>query len=154
MMFIRYIMALIRVTRSPLLGALLLIVASMAIGIYISLLSSKWIRYIIILLFLGGIIVLFVYICTLISRLKRFIKNSYDSLLLGVGRGAVMGVFLYSQYWDVSFGGKGVLLTAIYVKSNFLMVLICIVYLLLVLIIRIKISQKFKGGIKSKIYDF
>jgi len=54
---------------------LLLILVCIFICLFISTLSRKWISFLIILLFLGGIMVLFVYICTLISRMKTSIQN-------------------------------------------------------------------------------
>ena len=41
--------------------------------------------FLVILLFLGGIIVLFVYICTLISRIKIIVVDSYKYFIFIVG---------------------------------------------------------------------
>ena len=48
---------------------------------------------------------------------------------------------------------KNIIISIIYRISNFNLILICIIYLLIILVIRIKISQKFKGGLKSKLND-
>jgi len=109
-------------------------------------------RYLIILLFLGGIIVLFIYICTLITNLKRFVKNQFSIIFLLIPSLLFRGLVFF-QYRDLRFDFKQIIVSVLYLKSNFLLITLCIRYLLLVLIIRIKISQKFKGGLKSKIYD-
>lgn len=136
------------------MGRILLIFISILISLLISSLTRKWIRYLIILLFLGGMIVLFVYICSLITRIKNFVKNSYNiSLITTIFLGRFFS-FFYCQYWDLGLPIKYLYISGIYIKSNFILIFLCIGYLLLVLLIRIKISQKFKGGLKSKIHDF
>jgi len=123
---------------------------SVMVRLYISILARKWMRFLVILIFLGGIIVLFVYICTLISTIKMFVDNNPYSLIIIFGVVALRAVFVNAQYWDLRFDVKSSLLSVLYIKSNFLLIRICVLYLLLVLIIRIKLSQKFKGGLKSK----
>lgn len=132
---------------------MVLIIISILIRLIISMLTRKWIRYLIILLFLGGIIVLFVYICTLISNLKRFVKNYSRIIFFLFIPSVLLRLFIFFQYSDVNFEFKQIIISVLYLKSNFLLIILCIIYLLLVLVIRIKISQKFKGGLKSKMYD-
>ena len=105
------------------------------------------------MLFLGGIIVLFVYICTLISRLKNYIKNSYNWVIVSVFLVFVLRNFIYFSNWEYSLEIKSVSLSIIYRNSNFIIIILSIIYLLIVLVTRIKISQKFKGGLKSKINE-
>ena len=121
-------------------------------AIYISTLRRKWISYLIILLFLGGIIVLFVYICTLISNFKNSTKGSPYWLILGIFSAILLRTLLFFLIWDFKLDRKVLLLSTIYSNSRFLLIIIIIIYLILVLIISIKICQKSKGGLKSKIY--
>ena len=107
----------------------------------------------IVLLFLGGIIVLFVYICTLISNLKNSIKNSYNWLFIKFIVIFRLRNLIYLNNWEVKIEIKNILLSSIYRNLNFLLIILAVIYLLVVLITRIKISQKFKGGLKSKIYQ-
>lgn len=102
---------------------------------------------------MGGIIVLFVYVCTLISRLKILVQNKYTFSFLALILFRIITVFIYSQYWDYNTDLKTLSISIIYIKSNFTIIRLCIIYLLFVLVISIKLSQKFKGGIKSKIND-
>ena len=113
----------------------------------------KWIRFLVILLFLGGIIVLFVYISTLISRIKRFLRNSFNNLILTFFLRLLSFIFFTASHQSILYDCNEIYLSILYFKSNFSFIRICVVYLLLVLIIRIKISQKFKGRIKSKIQE-
>ena len=113
----------------------------------------KWIRFLVILLFLGGIIVLFVYISTLISRIKRFLRNSFNNLILTFFLRLLSFIFFTVSHQSILYDCNEIYLSILYFKSNFSFIRICVVYLLLVLIIRIKISQKFKGRIKSKIQE-
>ena len=55
-------------------------------------------RFLVILIFLGGIIVLFVYICTLISTIKMFVDNNPYSLIIIFGVVALRAVFVNAQY--------------------------------------------------------
>jgi len=137
--------------KRPLLGSLMLIFISVLIRLYVAILRRKWITYLIVLLFLGGIIVLFVYVCTLISRMKTSIKLSYRWPMLIVI--FIIRNLFYLNSWDFRIKIKSMLLSVIYRNINFILILLAVVYLLLVLITRIKISQKFKGGLKSKINE-
>lgn len=151
--FIRYFIVFIRLIQRPLLASIMLIGISMIIRILISSLTGKWIRYLIILLFLGGIMVLFVYICTLISNVKRFIK-SYSQIIFYFFIPALgLRLFLFFQPRSINFELKQLIISGLYVKSRFLLIILCISYLLIVLTISVKLSQKFKGGLKSKSYD-
>ena len=148
--FIRYFIIMLRFINSPLLGALFLILISILIRLLIRHLIRKWIRFLVILLFLGGIIVLFVYISTLISRIKRFLNNSYNNLLRGCVLRVLRFIYLTIFHYNILYDCNDIFLSIIYFKSNFCLIRICVIYLLLVLVMRIKISQKFKGRIKSK----
>lgn len=65
----------------------------------------------------------------------------------------VLRNFIYFSNWDFSLELKSVSLSIIYRNSNFIIIILSIIYLLIVLVTRIKISQKFKGGLKSKINE-
>ena len=109
--------------------------------------------FLVILLFLGGIIVLFVYICTLISRIKIIVIDSYKYFIFIVGLiGGFRLIFLNQKSYFV-LDLKNVVLSAMYQKSRLLLLVVCIIYLLMVLFVCVKIVQKHKGGLKSKTYD-
>jgi len=96
--------------------------------------------------------VLFVYICTLISNFKNSVKGSPYWLILGVLTAIALRTLLSFLIWDFKFDSKSLLLSTIYSNSRFLLMLVIIIYLIFVLLISIKMCQKSKGGLKSKIY--
>lgn len=138
---------------SPLIGRIVLIFIAIIIRLFISLLTSKWIRYLIILIFLGGIIILFIYICTLISNVKSFVTNFYDYTFTLIGLFFIINRIVYYQYWDLRAELRYISISLIYLKSNIILISICVFYLLLVLEIRVNLSQKHKGSLKAKTYD-
>merc|ERR1712154_691246 len=79
-------------TKTPLLACLILVFLTLMIRIFISFISSKWMSYLVLLLFLGGMIVLFVYICTLISKIKVLIKTLYKKYFY---RACIFILFLF-----------------------------------------------------------
>ena len=109
--------------------------------------------FLIILLFLGGIIVLFVYVCTLISRIKTSVQNLGNIVSMSILITFMLRSLFIINYWDSVPVMKNLYLSIMYRNSNFLLMILIIIYLLLVLVTSIKLCQKFKGGIKSKIYD-
>ena len=98
-------------------------------------------------------IVLFVYICTLISRIKTSVQNLGNRVRIRILVTLILRSLFIINYWDSITVIKNLYLSVIYRNSNFLLMILIITYLLLVLVTRIKLCQKFKGGIKSKIYD-
>lgn len=140
-----------RFVKTPLLGSIILVVTSLFMGLLVSTFSRKWLRFLVILIFLGGIIVLFVYIRTLINRIKMIDNLSYSLLLIASLLLISFSFVINSQYWEYCIQIKFCFVSILFIKSNFLLLRICIVYLLFVLVICVKLCQKFKGGIKAKI---
>ena len=151
---IRYLIRFIGLITNPLIGSIILIFISLIIRLLIAELARKWMSYLIVLLFLGGIIILFIYISALISNLKIFLKNYFGHLFFSLIIFIIISRIFYFQYWDINFEIKYSSISIIYIKSNFVLISICIIYLLMVLIICVKLSQKFKGRLKAKINDF
>merc|ERR1712133_325846 len=122
---------------TPLLARIMLIFITLIIRLLLSTISSKWISFILMLLFLGGIIVLFVYICTLITKMKVLLNNSIK-------------IFKKVEF-SIIF--SKVFFSLMYQKSMCILLSYSIIYLLLILYICVKIVQKHKGGLKSKFND-
>ena len=139
-------------TKTPLLACLILVFLTLIIRIFISFISSKWMSYLVLLLFLGGMIVLFVYICTLISKIKVLIKTLYKKYFY---RACIFILFFFFNFFkkpDFIQIFSQFRISFIYQKSRLVLLLFVTIYLLLILIISIKIIQKHKGGLKSKTY--
>ena len=150
---IRIVISLFFSIKSPLLTSLTLILVSSLMGVYAAILSRKWIIYLIVLLFLGGIIVLFVYITTLITRFKSMVKFPSSVSFLIIFFLWVVIIINFLVTWRYQIQLKISCLSIIYIQSNVVLVGFLAVYLLFCLIIVIKISQKFKGTLKSKLND-
>merc|ERR1711955_38345 len=127
---------------------IMLIFITLIIRLLLSTISSKWISFILMLLFLGGIIVLFVYICTLITKMKVLLNNSIKIFLFLSF--LVTGVRLVIFFKKVEFS---IFFSIVYQKSMCILLSYSIIYLLLILYICVKIVQKHKGGLKSKFND-
>merc|ERR1719153_1163476 len=72
--------------------------------------------------------------------IRHLIRNSYSNLILACFSGAIRFIYLTVSQQNILYDCKEILLSILYLKSNFSFIRICAVYLLLVLIIRIKIS--------------
>lgn len=151
---IRYTIFFLLFVKTPLLACFLLVLIRLNIRLFIFFLSSKWLSFLIVLLFLGGIMVLFVYICTLISRMKIAITDSYKKFIIFILLRTVPSMVFYNKKVGEVGELKEVILSCIFQKSLCSLLARCTLYLLLVLLICVKLVQKHKGGLKSKIYDF
>merc|ERR1712239_36869 len=98
---------------------------------------------------------LFLIIISILMSLliSHFIRNSFNNLILTFFLRLLSFIFFTVSHQSILYDCNEIYLSILYFKSNFSFIRICVVYLLLVLIIRIKISQKFKGRIKSKIQE-
>merc|ERR1712077_21141 len=151
---IRYTIFFLLFVKTPLLACLLLVLISLNMRLFIFLLSSKWLSFLIVLLFLGGMIVLFVYICTLISTIKIVITDPYKKFTTFILLRIALSILFYNKKVGEVGGLKEVILSSIFQKSLCSLLSRCTAYLLLILLICVKLVQKHKGGLKSKIYDF
>ena len=138
---------------TPLLARVILIFITLLIRVFLSLVSSKWVSFLLMLLFLGGIIVLFVYICTLITKIKVIVRNKrkiYFVLLLLSIQGALIRFFKKTEFGSLF---SGVEFSLMYQKSLSILIVYRIMYLLAILYVSVKLIQKHKGGLKSKFND-
>jgi len=134
---------------TPLLARIMLIFITLIIRLLLSTISSKWISFILMLLFLGGIIVLFVYICTLITKMKVLLNNSIKIFLFL----SFLRLVIFFKKVEFSIIFSKVFFSLMYQKSMCILLSYSIIYLLLILYICVKIVQKHKGGLKSKFND-
>ena len=122
----------------PLMLCLGLISLTLAVRPLIGLIIRKWIAYTIILIFLGGIIVLFIYVSTLASneKLVFFYGNSpyFAFLMLGL-------FFLPLNDTNV------LLISHLYLNFSVSLLFFLTLYLLFTLISVIFLSQGFKGAL-------
>lgn len=114
----------------------------------------RWFSYIIFLIFLGGLMVLFIYITSLASN--ELILISINSIFYSVIFCSLLLFFiilsfnLQDNYNIFNFNFKSFHL--IYSIRRSRLVILTIIYLLLTLIIVVKISNKFDAPIKNMIF--
>ena len=133
--------------RHPLAIRLLLIVYSFVLSIMAGVWVSSWIFYRLILVFLGGVIVLVLYICALRRSEKFFLKEVYLRIVvlvvaLVVFKAVFFGIEVGRRYYDLVTFVSGMY------KNNFHSSLFFfVVYLLFRLFLIVKFSESFKGAL-------
>lgn len=147
---IRYFFFFLIFVRTPLLARVILIYITLLIRIILSIIASKWVSFLIILLFLGGMIVLFVYICTLITKIKVLIRNNRKVYVLSSLLLLYFSLMGYFKKVEFTLIFSGIDFSSIYQKSLLMLLVYRIIYLLVMLFISVKMVQKHKGGLKSK----
>lgn len=131
----------------PLLLCLLLILASLAVGPLLGLAYSKWAIYALILIFLGGIIVVFIYATNLANNEKFFFRPpSSLSPLLVSGALSIPSVAVFIP------PSTPLNLGILFFSSSIPVIWLLILYLLFILFIRVKITERFKGALVKTFY--
>jgi len=141
--------------RNPI--ALIVIIMSQAILVCICAWSSikiRWFSYILFLIFLGGLIVLFIYITRLASNEKINLSMRTGITVTGI---LVTALIITMASWNnqiINLENIRVIkyFNTIYSNSARLLIFITITYLLLTLVIVVKISNKFNSPIKNIIF--
>ncbi len=127
----------------PLVICLLLVGYARGVGLLLGALLTKWFLAAVILVFLGGIIVIFFY-ATSLSVTDKIILN--PSNLFAARVFGFRGLILLETETDLVRGRSPLsLVTQGYGKTGFSVIIFLILYLLSVLFIVVKISCSFKG---------
>ena len=123
-----------------------LITLSVITGTIISSLKSRWLFLSLILVFLGGIIVVFAYVAALTrNALPRFLQVNYSHLIKSIFISIVLILLIPSPKFS-----QGAI-REILITPKTPVIIILMILLLSVLFIRVKNIQGFKGAIKSYI---
>lgn len=116
--------------------------------------QSFWIAYILILIFLGGILVIFVYIAR-INRNQKF-DFKFSIIKINILRVALITLYTASQISrELIIGSphyKSLTnnINKIYERRRRITTLIIAIYLIITLFILVILRKKFKGPLKSK----
>nr|QWT29605.1 NADH dehydrogenase subunit 6 [Aporia crataegi] len=149
----------------PLLMGLMILLQTMLLsllmGIYI---NTYWFSYILFLIFLGGLLVLFIYVSSIASNemMKFFMKFKFNLILLLM----ITFIFIYfknyifidyynnnemnnfNQYF-LFYNEFKINLSKLYNNQTFLLIMMLIIYLFITLIAVIKITNIFFGPLRS-----
>ena len=145
MFFILIRLALVSVflTSSPSLLIMWLVILTFYLGLILRKLLSSWIMYAVVLLFTGGIMILFIYILTLVISVKVvFINVNLES-------GVLTSSFILMFFFIPREINADLNLSSLFIISRLNYVLFLAIYLLLVLLVVVKLSSAYKGALKS-----
>jgi len=127
---------------NPLVLCLSLIILALFAGGIRGTLFMKWIIYAIILIFLGGIIVVFIYVTSLAGNEKFTVKPTYSLIAIG----AI--VFVNTASLKLRDQTKRERYMAhLFITSSSFILWVLTVFLLRTLIVVVKITESFKGAL-------
>ena len=137
------IIYLITVSPNPVRVCVYIVGLSGAVGILSGVMLSKWVFFSIFLIFLGGIIVIFIYICSL-SINEKMVLPKLSKLTVG-------SFFLFFSLVDLETSINSSLnsLVQFYSVSWSPILTFLVFYLVVVLLAVVKIVQNFKGAVSK-----
>lgn len=134
----------------PLVLCLGLVGVSLVLGVSASIIISSWVFISLVLVFLGGIIVILLYISLLSSSDKIFSGFNWIYFIGGV---VSIGVICFFISCKRRFAFRGITrflrLSYLYYSLNFSMLFFITFYLLLTLFLVVIFSESFKGALKK-----
>nr|YP_010305114.1 NADH dehydrogenase subunit 6 [Simplicia rectalis]YP_010327035.1 NADH dehydrogenase subunit 6 [Simplicia niphona]ULR87020.1 NADH dehydrogenase subunit 6 [Simplicia rectalis]UNP54296.1 NADH dehydrogenase subunit 6 [Simplicia niphona] len=167
--FIIFITIFMMFLNNPLSMGLMILIQTMLICLLTGMLiKTYWFSYILFLTFMGGILVLFIYVCSIASN--ELFKPSHNMKLIfffSFMMFMIMQLFWFNNlYWmNFSFNSdmnnfminlfmnneNKINLTKLYNNQTFMIMLMLVIYLFITLIAVVKITNIFYGPIRSKI---
>ena len=127
-------------SKNPILLCILLILTSLTRGINLAFSFSKWVILAILLIFLGGIIIMFIYV-TAISNTQKFFSPKLNEFLIVI-------IFISLTPINWSFSSSIFSLIELF-NFNLFCITIIVAILLIALFLRVKLVESFKGALKS-----
>nr|QIT06488.1 NADH dehydrogenase subunit 6 [Lipothrix lubbocki] len=106
--------------------------------------TTSFISYILFLIYVGGLMVIFSYMCSLSSNSMHFPKFNYSFAFVGLP--AIMAYKEKTKNTNISYNA---FFTKMEFTSMFSLMMISILFLLMVLIIIVKITMKNKGAVRT-----
>nr|YP_009122434.1 NADH dehydrogenase subunit 6 [Pieris canidia]AJH66207.1 NADH dehydrogenase subunit 6 [Pieris canidia]UBD06917.1 NADH dehydrogenase subunit 6 [Pieris canidia] len=165
MIFISFIMLF---SKHPLSMGLMIItqtlILSLILGMYI---NTYWFSYILFLVFLGGLLVLFIYVSSIASNeMMNFSFKMKLFFLLMMNMMIILSILKMKNYFNFNdnfinnemnemtncflfFNENKIKLSKLYNSQTFLMIMMIIIYLFITLIAIIKITNIFFGPLRS-----
>lgn len=129
----------------PLLIRISIIFSSLNICLILKTYTPSWLIIILFILYLGGIIVIFLYICSLAYNLKISINKKTLTLTFTA---PVIVIFLITNPIN-SLSKKSFLPSILYSHWNITIIIVLTAYLLLLLVIVRSITSKKEGALKT-----
>nr|YP_010924939.1 NADH dehydrogenase subunit 6 [Sinergasilus major]WKB17743.1 NADH dehydrogenase subunit 6 [Sinergasilus major] len=136
-------------TSNPFMGSLTLVLLTMLLMLDVSFLTSQWVSYLLMLLFLGGMMVMFLYVTSVMTTLKFNLPKMNKEIILTL---ALTMLFFFTNS-NLMLSVKFVNLSDFFNMDSAVVVVFTFFYLLVGLVTVVSISKKFVGSLKSKIND-
>nr|BCL84750.1 NADH dehydrogenase subunit 6 [Argulus japonicus] len=129
----------------PLLMSITVILSSLNACFLLKSHTPSWLIMILFILYLGGMMVIFLYMCSLSYNMKISVnkKTLISSFLFSI----VMLIMLMSN--NSSINNKSFVPSILYSSPNSLMIIVLTTYLLIILMIMSSITTKKEGALKS-----
>nr|YP_010564881.1 NADH dehydrogenase subunit 6 [Pallenopsis pilosa]UZA61336.1 NADH dehydrogenase subunit 6 [Pallenopsis pilosa] len=156
-----YMLMLFSLTKSPLMMVFLILIQTIMLGLMINLLHNLfWMSYILILIFLGGMLVIFIYIASLTSNEKMKWEMKKNTLMY-----KMMTMFLISMMmnyqneiitshnWNINLNNimKPIMsVNKMYMNNMMMNTLLLATFLMITLLIIVKISNLNSGPLRKK----
>lgn len=143
------------IRKSPIIIIIIIIIQRLNICLITWIVSkTRWFSYTLFLIFIGGIIILFVYIVSLASneKIKIRIKNIIKNKTIFISILTLILVFSFTK--TINLNNRYLLinqLSPIINVNTSISIIIIITYLLITLIVVIKISNKIEGPLRNMI---
>jgi len=142
--------AMITLVTNPITMVIIIIVQSLLICLILFMnMSVSWYSYILFLIFIGGLIVLFIYICRIASNeiFSRGTRNIKLMLLITI----VILLSIFSPRIEINIlnVGKVWIIYKIIESINIILIVLAIFFLLFTLIVVVKISNLKLGPIRA-----
>lgn len=117
-----------------------------------TLIKTRWFSFILFLIFLGGLIVLFVYVVSLASN-EKFEINIEEIIFIFSILFFIFLIIFSSRFFNKIFDTLNFNLTdqtlIIFSKEAIILIRLIITYLLFTLIVAVKISSKYEGPLRN-----
>lgn len=115
---------------------------------------TSWFSLLLFILFLSGIIIIFIYVCSLASNETHFYSFNLAYLIIAL---TVYGVFnnetsklMVTRSLLISETDRSILIHKVYSFSVYMFIVLLITYLLVTLIVIVKISTVREGPVRTK----
>jgi len=139
-------------SQHPVIYILIILLQTIFLCICVNLvIKTRWFSYILFLIFLGGLIVLFIYITRLASN-EKFIYSSDRKFMFSLSLRLTLLLLILNinnQLTIKSIPEPLVLFKEMYHLEVLFLTSLSIIYLLLTLIVVIKITSKYRGPIRG-----
>lgn len=134
----------------PISLGFILIFYSLATGLISLMLSNSWFFYLLVLVFLGGVIILIIYMRTLSANEKFFVNNKAIPLSFLVLARIIL-VFYYEYNKTVNLRIKSCFISNVYEQRNSRLTIRLILYLLLTILCVVKLVKFEKGPLVRRL---